>query len=83
MITLDLNYKVVSKVPSMGDDPCHLSVDPQGRFLVATNYSSGSFIVYKLTNGLPTHVHAIILHEGHGNDPVRQESPHPHSTTFS
>ena len=46
----------------MGDDPCHLSVDPQGRFLVATNYSSGSFIVYKLTNGLPTHVHAFILH---------------------
>lgn len=80
---MDRTYKVVAKVPTMGDDPCHLSVDGASDHLVATNYTSGSVIVYKLIKNLPTKVHSFMVHEGHSTDPVRQASPHAHSSTFS
>jgi 6-phosphogluconolactonase len=67
----------------MGDDPCHLSLDHTANFIVATNYTSGSAIVYKLVSHLPTQVHSFIVHEGHGPNPDRQASAHCHSSTFS
>jgi len=60
--TLDKNFKVLSKVKTMGDDPCHLSIDNTGSFLVATNYSSASAIIYRLTNHIPSSVHSLITH---------------------
>jgi 6-phosphogluconolactonase len=67
----------------MGDDPCHIQSDPTGKYLVITNYSSGSFIVYELNNHIPIKVHSFIVHEGKGNNPDRQAGPHPHTTLFS
>lgn len=83
IVVLDPSFKVVSRVRSMGDDPCHLSIDSTGKYLVATNYSSGSTIVCELNNHIPSLVHSFITHEGCSNHPERQTSPHPHSTVFS
>ena len=80
---MDKTFKVLAKMPTMGDDPCHLTVDPSGGYIVASNYTSGSFIVYRLVNHLPTSVHSFVVHEGHSNDPERQVSPHAHSAVFS
>jgi 6-phosphogluconolactonase len=79
----DENFKVLTVVPTMGDDPCQLTFDHKYNYIVAANYTSGSAIVYKLVNHLPTQVHAFIVHEGHGPNPDRQASPHCHSSAFS
>lgn len=73
----------MSKVKTMGDDPCHLSIDETGTFLVACNYTSGSAIIYQLINHIPAKLHSFIVHEGHSNNPDRQASPHCHSSVFS
>lgn len=67
----------------MGDDPCHLSIDNTGNYLVGTNYSSGSIIIAKLQNHKPSAIHSFITLEGSGGHPTRQTSPHPHSSVFS
>jgi 6-phosphogluconolactonase len=83
IVVTDEDFKILASVPTMGDDPCHLSIDNSYNFLTATNYSSGSAIIYKLVNHIPTQVHSFIVHEGHGPNPDRQASPHCHSSTFS
>ncbi|MEK7477318.1 MAG: lactonase family protein [Candidatus Coatesbacteria bacterium] len=67
---------------SGGTGPCHVAVDPQGEYLVVSNYSSGSAAVYPLENGLPAEEGTALRFEGHGPDPKRQEGPHAHSATF-
>jgi 6-phosphogluconolactonase len=34
--------------PSHGSGPCHVGVDPKGRFIYISNYGSGNLAVYKL-----------------------------------
>lgn len=62
ILAMDKNFRVLAKVPTMGDDPCHLSVDLAGRYIVAANYTSGSAVVYRLVNHLPTKVHSFMVH---------------------
>jgi len=74
----------VSETPSLGDDPCHLMVAPDGRYLVATNYSSGDFTSVSIDDD--GHVEGMISymqHWGHSVDPVRQTRPHAHSSGIS
>ena len=70
--------------PSGGDWPCHLAFDASGRWLVVSNYGSGTVEVLPLladgTLGAPTDRQA---HAGHGPNPERQTGPHAHSTTFT
>lgn len=83
LVTLNEKFEVVSRVHTMGDDPCQATIDATGQFIVATNYSSASIIVYRLTDHLPSNVHSFITHEGSSLNPDRQASPHPHSSVFS
>ena len=34
-------------------------------------------------NGVPTKILSLVMHEGHGASPDRQEGPHPHCSLFS
>lgn len=83
ILVLDPSFKMISRVKSMGEDPCHLSIDHTGTYLVATNYSSGTTVICKLTDHIPTIIHSYITHEGSSNHPDRQASPHPHSTVWA
>lgn len=70
---------MVARVPSMGGDPCHLSV--AGDFLLASNYDAGNLAVWRLDdNGVPVSLENLVQHNGSSVDPVRQKSPHVHST---
>ncbi|WP_249435807.1 lactonase family protein [Paenibacillus sp. Marseille-Q4541] len=63
-----------------GADPCYVSVDTEGRYVLVANYSSGSVSVYKLDeSGLPVEMSAKIQHVGEGFRKDRQEGPHAHS----
>ena len=60
LVVLDSEFKVMSRVKTMGDDPCHISHDNNGKYLVVTNYSSGSFIICRIENHLPTVVQSFV-----------------------
>lgn len=67
-----------------GDWPCHSAFDQNGRFLVASNYGSGSAVIFPvLEDGRLGEMVAIMQHEGSGANPDRQEGPHAHSAIFS
>ncbi len=61
-----------------GADPCHLTVDPTGRFLITVNYTGGSVAVHALGDdgGIGTRTD-LVQHERSGSH-ERQAAAHPH-----
>lgn len=66
-----------------GDIPCHVSIDKSGKFIVVSNYVSGSIAVYSLNSngGIEKEV-CFIQHAGSGPNKQRQEGPHAHCSQF-
>ncbi len=82
-----LNF--LDRVSSEGNDPCYLSLSPDGKYLLTANYSvaadpGGSFTVFPIRDD--GQVGASVLnvhHEGSGPVKGRQDGAHVHSTVFS
>lgn len=73
---------VVSTVATGGEFPCHLAVDPAGRFAVIANYGSGSVAVHRVSaDGVGVRT-ALVEHAGSGPDGDRQAGPHVHMIHF-
>jgi 6-phosphogluconolactonase len=69
---------------SRGDAPCHLRLDASGRWLLVTNYSTGSAAVYPIrADGSLGEMADFVQHHGHGPNPQRQEGPHTHSSIMT
>lgn len=69
---------------SGGDWPCHLSLDTSGRWLLTTNYGSGSIAVFPIQDdGRLGEMSDRVQHSGSGPNAQRQEGPHTHSVTLS
>lgn len=65
--------------PSGGDDPCYISLDESGRWVLVANYSSGSFSILPIRDdGSVDKALQTIRHSGHGINRQRQEKPHVH-----
>jgi 6-phosphogluconolactonase len=65
--------------PSGGLGPCHLSVDGTGKFILVTNYQSGSTAILPInTDGSLGKPSSVIKHKGKGANPRRQSVPHAH-----
>jgi 6-phosphogluconolactonase len=65
---------------SRGPAPCHLSVDPTGKAVLAANYSGGSVVALPIgEDGRLGPASGFIQHIGRGADPSRQSEPHAHS----
>ena len=61
-----------------GADPCYVSFDPTGRYVLAANYTGGTVAVLPLaTDGSLEPASCVIHHEGSGPRP-EQENAHPH-----
>lgn len=79
----------LDRVSSEGNDPCYLSLSPDGRYLVTANYSvasdpGGSFAVFPLRDdGQVGNAVLTVHHEGTGPVQGRQDGAHVHSTVFS
>ncbi|MFL5738888.1 MAG: lactonase family protein [Flavisolibacter sp.] len=70
--------------PSMGDNPCYISVDQTGKWIFVANYSSGSLASLPiLKDGSVGPPISSIQHYGHGTNAGRQEAPHVHSTVVA
>ncbi|NEA36211.1 lactonase family protein [Streptomyces sp. SID13031] len=69
--------------PTGGAGPCHLEVDPSGKFLLSANYGSGSVAIHPIKeNGSLGDPTQILQREGTGPNAERQEGPHAHQVTF-
>lgn len=69
---------------SGGNWPCHLALDASGKWLVVSNYGSGTVAVFPIRDdGSPGAISELIQHHGSGPNPERQEGPHAHSAIFT
>jgi 6-phosphogluconolactonase len=79
----------LNKVSAQGNDPCYLSLSPDGRYLFVANYSvaadpGGSFAVLPVQqDGKLGESVLTVHHEGGGPVKGRQDNAHVHSTVFS
>ena len=70
----------LNQQPSQGGLPCHVSVDATGQFVLATNYGTGSVVVYPILDGGGLgEASDFVQHEGSSIDPRKQVGPHAHS----
>jgi 6-phosphogluconolactonase len=76
---------LLNQLPALGEDPCYLSFDRTGQFLLSANYTSGDSVAFEiLPNGTPgTHLespnHGMSPNAGTlGPNKERQEAPHDH-----
>lgn len=76
--------KLLNQVASGGADPCYLTVDKTGKYVLVANYTGGSVAVFPVReDGSLGEASAFIQHSGHGPNPARQEGPHAHSIDLS
>ncbi|GLY96722.1 lactonase family protein [Actinoplanes sp. NBRC 103695] len=75
----DGSLKLDAVVRTGGVHPCHVAVTPDGRHLLAANYSSGSVSVHPVdAEGRPGERTDLLDLFGEGPDPDRQKGPHAH-----
>ncbi len=69
---------------SGSENPCHLSLTKDGKWLAVANYSGGSLAAFPINaDGSLKPFTQHIIHTGKGFNPQRQEKPHVHSVFFS
>lgn len=75
---------LLNEVASKGADPCYITVDRTGKYVLVANYTGGSVAVFPvLEDGRLGEASAFVQHTGRGADPERQEGPHGHSIDLS
>jgi 6-phosphogluconolactonase len=78
-VTGETEFRPLGSGSTGGVHPCHLAVAPGGRYLVSTNYTSGSVAVHRLgEDGALGERTDLLVHDGAGPDPQRQERAHAH-----
>lgn len=66
-----------------GSDPCHLTVDPSGRFLVTANYGDGTVSIHPIEpDGALGPRRDMVAFQGSGPHPERQTGPHAHMIAY-
>ena len=74
----------LNQVSSRGTDPCYVTVDATGKFVLVANYTSGTLAVFpRLPDGKLAEASSVIQHTGHGPNPDRQEGPHAHEIVLT
>jgi 6-phosphogluconolactonase len=76
--------KLINSQPTLGASPCYIISDPEDKFLLITNYTGGSIIVFPILDGanIGSNIR-FIQNTGKSINPERQAGPHPHSIVLS
>ncbi len=70
-----------SSCSTMGNDPCHVSIDPKNNMITAANYSSGNIISIKTNKKGDTECHQKINNQHTSEaETTRPRTPHAHQT---
>jgi 6-phosphogluconolactonase len=79
----DGGLELLNQQPTNGADPCHLDIDPSGRYLLSANYTSGSVAIHPINDdGSLGEAAQFLQRSGTGPNPDRQEGPHAHQIAF-
>jgi len=82
-IESDGKLTLINHVLTHGANPCHVSLSPDGKKLVASNYTGGNLSFFNIQpDGSLSEMVQRIQHEGSGPFPGRQTEPHAHSARF-
>jgi len=74
---------LLNKLSSLGTWPCHITLDPSGKFVIASNYGSGSVAVFSLKpDGSLDKSTDLVTNSGSGPNKDRQEGAHAHMFVF-
>ena len=74
----------LNEVASRGADPCYITVDKTGKWVLVANYTGGSVAVFPVQeDGKLGDASDFVQHTGHGPNKERQEGPHAHSIDLS
>jgi 6-phosphogluconolactonase len=74
----------LNQVASGGADPCYVSFDQSGKYLLVANYTGGSVSTFPVAaNGHIGPAAAFVQHTGSGPNKERQEGPHAHYSATS
>jgi 6-phosphogluconolactonase len=76
---------LVNELPSLGEDPCYLSFDRTGKFLLVANYTSGNVAVFPIQADGKLAEHTALQKDTGtpGPNQERQDAPHAHFITPS
>jgi 6-phosphogluconolactonase len=71
---------LLNQLPALGEDPCYISFDKTGKYVLVANYSSGNIPVFPiLPDGRLGEHTALVQHGGAlGPNKERQDGPHAH-----
>jgi len=73
------NLLALNREATHGADPCYVSIDPSGRYVLAVNYTGGSVAVVPIAeDGSVRPASDVVRHTGSSVRPDRQEGAHPH-----
>lgn len=80
----DGSLTLLNRVPSLGGAPCHLCVEPTGRFVLSANYSGGNFVVHPVNaDGSLAQASDNTAQSRSGDGAVRPQGRHAHSINIS
>ena len=65
-----------------GDDPCFVTLSPDGKYILTADYSGGSVSLYSISDGEVEERVQKLQFEGSGPVAKRQQSPHIHQVRF-
>lgn len=75
--------RFINRELSGGDHPCHVEVDKTGKWLFASNYTSGTLSVLPINANGGLGKTKTYQHQGVGMHPQRQKGPHTHGAIIS
>lgn len=72
--------KLLDRLPALGEDPCYLSLDKTGKYVLVANYTSGNVVVFPIgSDGRLGPATANVRDAGElGPNKERQDGPHAH-----
>ncbi|HEX6888897.1 MAG TPA: lactonase family protein [Candidatus Nanopelagicales bacterium] len=71
---------VLGRTNSGGEDPCYVSIEASGRYLLVANYISGSVAMVPIRGDATLEAPSdVVAHSGSSVHPQRQDSPYAHS----
>ncbi len=74
----------INQTSSGSENPCHISISKNGRWVLTANYSGGSLAALPVNaDGSIAAFTQHIVHTGKGKIPGRQDMPHVHSVFLS
>src|ERR1700687_2579846 len=71
--------RLLNQLPSLGEDPCYLSFDKTGKFLLVANYTSGTIAVFPILADGRLGEHTGLLKDQGATGPNKEHQKGPHA----